>query len=512
MAKEYDAALPALPEFQVALAELVAELAKTDPVVARRTLDRAQVAAGPYALPSLPEIPKNALAGPEVRSGLGFAPEVDAFIEATGLPLGYGPALDKAYRAGEWGPRQVQKADAAIDRAIKDPSVGSIANAGTQTGMALMRPAVALPSLAVQYGDALVKDLGLLDTSAQAQTQLRPGQQRAMEIERQRREGEAAVKRQELETASRLKREEAAEADRLRLETEAKAAERAEYDRAVTRADEARAAELAKRKTFSDTEVGKVWNETGALAPLFMSALTGFAKRGWKPDIETGELLKWGIPAGMAASNVPLYADAYVTPPVLNPDQRAAEVYGQELPPGHPRKQEFLNYAEKAEKGNPVRRLAKDDLYDPWQAVPRNALGAMEGALGAPLGAAMWGAPARLMRDGWNAVRTVRQGPEGAPGGGGGGTPVANALSTPSTSGGGSAVNTQPASANALAGQASSPSPQPQPAASPSLPAPQSPTYKGHPLPPGVKLDKNGLPYRSKTGHKLKKDIYEGGE
>jgi hypothetical protein len=425
----------------------------------------------------MPPMVENRLGGPELRSGTGAAPEVDAFMEATGLPLRYGPALDMAYSVGSAGPRQVQRAQGAIGRAIDDPSLGNIANAGTQTGMAAMRPAIALPSLAVQYGDALMRDLGPGDGSAQAQN-LTKWQKREMEMERQRREGQAEVDRLAAETKARLGREDADAAAKRDLETEAKRKDRDEYDRAVKRADDVRAMEEGKRRQFSDTSVGKVYAETGGAAPFALGAASGFVQRGLRPAATHAQIMGLGAFGGAVASNLPSFADAYIVPPVENPDWRAIAGYARELPPTHPRKDEWLAYAQNEQllpRLNPTRTTAKEEFTDTWPAIKRNIGGAIEGAVGAEIGMGAWGIPARLLTDAKNAlgrgVEAIRQrrSPQGSP---------------PPTGGGG--PSGIPSGQNALAGPIAAPAaagpipPAPLPAGGPAppqgqLPAPAAP-------------------------------------
>jgi len=436
-----------------------------------------EVGVGEYGLGYLPPLPPRP--SDELRSAL--APEVDTFMGGTGLPTSAGPALNLAYSIGSAGPRQVQKAESAIAKALAEPSVGSVANAGTQTGMAALRPAIALPSLALQYGDAIARDLGLYDTSAQAQAPLLRKQQRELEMERQRSEMErqrqreqaaqeaelareraaqeaqitreraaqdAETRRLEAETATRLKLEEQEAARQSALKIAAESKDREEYDRAVKRAEELRTVEEGKRRRFYDTAVGKVYDETGGAAPLVLGALSGFTQRALNPAVTHGKILGMGAFGGAAASNLPSFADAFIVPPVENPDQRAASVYARELPPAHPRKAEWLAYAENEKllpKMNPQRAVAKEEFTDTTNAIKRNIGGAIEGMVGAELGMGLWGIPARFINALGSGLRGLagRPAPAGTPGGGGGGTPPGGAFSTQPTAGGQSSAHTQ---------------------------------------------------------------------
>ena len=242
---------------------------------------------------------------------------------------------------------------------------------------------------------------------------------------------DAENRRLEGESASKLRREEADAASERELKAEAARKERDEYDRAVKRAEDFRETERSKQKTFKDTEVGKVWEKTGGTAPFLLGAISGFTQRGMNPNVSLGKVGGFGAVGGAAASNVPIGADAYLVPPVENPDKRAAEAYARELPPNHPRKKEWMDYAASPRLPdlNPARAEAKKELYDTEHyglgALERNLFGAAEGAVGAELGYGAWHIPAR----GFNALGRLLRGPRGpqsadaTPGVGGGGTP-----------------------------------------------------------------------------------------
>jgi hypothetical protein len=169
------------PTFEQALSELVQALVEdgaspeeaasvaqeiVDPAPRSRLARQPAAPVRSYGLPSLPPLPANRLAG-EARSTL--SPDVDVVMEGLGLPTAAGRPLDIAYRLGSAGPQQVQKAQGAIGDAVADPSVANVANAGVQTGVATLRPMLTLGSAGAGYADALARDLGIFDTSAQAQ-------------------------------------------------------------------------------------------------------------------------------------------------------------------------------------------------------------------------------------------------------------------------------------------------------------------------------------------------------
>ena len=87
-----DEAAPA--NFDAALAELAAELARMSPVERQETLDRARTVPG--GMPHLPPLARPPTG--EMRSRL--SPEADALMGATGLPTAAGPALDMGIRLG----------------------------------------------------------------------------------------------------------------------------------------------------------------------------------------------------------------------------------------------------------------------------------------------------------------------------------------------------------------------------------------------------------------------------
>ena len=97
--------------------------------------------------------------------------------------------------------------------------------------------------------------------------------------------------------------------------------------------------------------------------------------------------------------NLPLGADTYITPPLLNPDRRAYERAAEELmlvPGAEERRAAYMDYAKGLPEKNPVRSAARDQLYDPEEAAKRLGFGAIEGAAGGEVGSALWGIPARL--------------------------------------------------------------------------------------------------------------------
>lgn len=278
---------------------------------------------------------------------------------------------------------------------------------GQQAGVleALMVPGAPvrgiLGGLAAAYGLAGLSDFGVLPevTSAQANSMpgLTPDQQKAYEAGQRRlqagRFGSAAERRQIEEEMRGLRQ----------ISTEfisgRNRASQDEYNRAVTKAETARDAELARNRRFSDTATGKVWDATGGAAPVFAGALAGAVGRvasGGGSAIKNylfpmGE----GALAGITAANIPLAYNAFMTEPD-NPEKRAYEAYARELPPEHPRKQEFANYAQGLDRENPVRAQANKELFDRDQIIKRVLFGGLEGAGGALIGAGAVRAPGAI--------------------------------------------------------------------------------------------------------------------
>ena len=512
-------------EFTLALAQLVQDLGLVDgaaqpesapqprqrPMRDRRGLPYMQTGAeaDAHGLPFMPPLPRNALAG-EMRNSL--SPEVDAIMGATGLPTGVGPALDLIYKVGEAGPRQVQKAEGAIGRAIDDPSVGSIANAGTQVGMAALRPSIALPSLAVQYGNAIIKDLGIGDSSAQAQQAkkgaapapklpgLTPDQQSIYDAAQKRLTnqdyGSSAERRQIEKTMDDLRTlssniQLGKATSEQGVEADAKLRERAEYDRAVKRAEEARDVELGKRKTFQDTNTGKAWDETGGLAPIAIGAVPAFFGRAMNPNQTLLKSGGMGAAAGAFGTNIPLGYDAYATP-VEIPERRAYEAYSRELPPTHPRKEEWQGYARGLPAGNPIREEAQKELFHERNAPKRLFFGAGEGALGGEIGHGAWAIPARFFNALGRGAKELA-------------SPLLPGGPRPSTGGG--APSGTPSGSNALAGPTAG-----QAVAGPTPPVPSGGTPQRQLPAPGASPNQSALPSWASEPPagvpKLPRDVY----
>ncbi len=274
------------------------------------------------------------------------------------------------------------------------------------------RPMAGLGALGATYGAALATDLGLVGGPSAATAQqpkrappaatpppddgLTPAlRARRTELQRRlQREGDdmALPLQEELNGLNRLVAEHAARQGRVG--EQAAVADRVEYDRAVQRAEAARATERARDTRFQDTNVGRLWQSTGGVAPVLAGALTGVLSRaatGGARPLVYNYLLPGaeGALAGATAYNIPLAYDAFLTP-VENPERRATEAYVRELPPNHPRRPEALAALadpNRLPEANPVRRIAAAEFYDPWRMGERVTTGGIEGLLAGVAGA-----------------------------------------------------------------------------------------------------------------------------
>jgi len=290
---------------------------------------------------------------------------------------------------------QPVRAGEAVGEAVMDPSIANVTNAGVQTAFAVAKPVHALKALGAGYVAAAGKDAGLDEIigSAMAQSKgkkapalkgtvqddvtpppeddpLDPSQrQRLTVLQTKQAKGEklSLAERQEqntylqtLQTAASAKATEKA-----RVESDAKRAERAEYDRSVMKAEDAFTAEKAKDKSFKDSDVGKVYDKTGGYLPMMLAGAGGVLRAtakgvpaSFKDAAITGAE---GTGLAFSAMNAPLVYDAFSTP-VKNPTREAMLAYASALPPGHPRKEEFMNLARTEDPLNPVNKRAWDEL------------------------------------------------------------------------------------------------------------------------------------------------------
>ena len=326
--------------------------------------------------------------------------------------MDYGPAPAKIATDVAMQP---VRAGEAVAKAVEQPSLGTVTNAGAQTAMALAQPVKAAGIVAGGLGLAGADQLGLNpigDATAepgQSQTDVLTPDQRA--------EYDGAVKALKAGRYRTAADRRSIEAVRDRYEaimTEAAvagvrnkgaeeaakaAAEQREYDAAVQKADAALAEAKSRDIRFGDTPVGQVYNEVGGVLP-FAAAFGGGALS--RLGTGGGTFMKdYGLPilagtgASFSAQNAPLFAD--MNAPALNPEKEGYQAYARELPPTHPRKQEYANYAKGLKDKNPVRKQAYDSFFnDAWK---RLGVAAIEGATFGKLGAALVNSIPRIAKD-----------------------------------------------------------------------------------------------------------------
>ena len=372
--------------------------------------------------------PRGQINPPELRS---YTPTAgDRVRQATGSPMAgqvtnamlqYGPIPAQEFV------NQPIRTGNAINEAIQDPTLANVTNAGVQSALTAFRPGAAMGVLGAGYGVAAARDLGLDPFSgAQAQeppqtgappdemTQLLTRQQQLLqqqaraqaEVDRWRPTNRAPsstkdpkwyaatqeydrINAQVLALDEQISQIREANSPEARLAAEKAAAEQAEYQRSIQRAETMRDTELARDRRFSDTEVGKVFDATGGLAPVAAGVAGGAIGR-MAHGPPNSMLSRFAVPAvegaglTFTAANVPLLYNALLTEPD-NPEKAGYMAYARELPPGHPRKQEFMDYAQGLPDQNPVREQASREFYD---EMPKRAImSAIEGGLGGLLGA-----------------------------------------------------------------------------------------------------------------------------
>lgn len=315
---------------------------------------------------------------------------------------------------------QPYTAGVALGEAAHDPSLANITNAGVQSALipfaSLRAMGTAAGVAGTGLGAAVAKDSGLFDIGANAQDALDPGARRRLQqLQDKQAKGQTLTKAEREEQNSYLQTIQAASAAaasskaqvdakaaeaKIAAEAAQQASEQADYNRQVTEAERARNAELGKATSFNDTATGKVYEKLGGLTP-FLAGLGGgmvgrmahgggsFAKNYAIPAAE-------GTGAAFAVSNAPLFYDSFSTP-ALNPKREALKAYGENLPPSHPRRQEFLDRATREPELNPVRQDAREALFSPTANANRMFASALEGGLGGVTGGALPSAARRAV-------------------------------------------------------------------------------------------------------------------
>ena len=330
---------------------------------------------------------------PEMRE-LAQINGIGEFGQNLGSMAAEATTLPQAYRTGT-----------AIGHAVENPSLETVTNAGARAALTAFRPLAAAKMLGAGYGVAGARDAGLLGDaqaagSARAKANLAtttPGPagslpglspEEATELGRLRGRDLSELSRRDADVVrGRIRQLEQQSSDFSRSRN---ASTQDEFNRQVKTAEMARDAELARDTRFSDTNVGRMWSQTGALTP----ALAGFAAGAiGRAASGGGSVLKnyvgpaaEGAIAGGLTTNIPLAGDAFFTP-ADNPQRRAYDAYARELPATHPEKERWSTYAQGLPTENPIRSAAASELYDPRLAGERLGFGALEGIGGGLLGA-----------------------------------------------------------------------------------------------------------------------------
>lgn len=308
--------------------------------------------------------------------------------------LDYGPELAKGYMG------QIDRSAQALSDATNDPSLANVTNAGVQTAMTFGRPIAAGGMFGAGMLEGARRDFapdifGSADAQSLNRSQRRDQEMRDRQAARER---EAELARIKAQSEAKRAEEDAAaareaESEKKRLERERQAAEQDEYNRAVERSELAFGHEMGRNKQFTDSGsyTKQIADKVGGLAPFLGGALGGGVAGAFGRKL-FGQAVG-GAAGGIAATSAPLFEDAYFTP-VDNPKRSAYQSRGMELPPGHPRKQEFLDYAASMPEANPVRTEAQRQLYNPV----RLGLSAAEGALAGPFFGEPGSAVNRMLR------------------------------------------------------------------------------------------------------------------
>lgn len=290
----------------------------------------------------------------------------------------------------------VPRAINSVGEAIAEPTLGHIANAGKDVGVALWRPGIAIGSLAGGYGAAAGQQA--LTPSEASAAGLSPDQSKrktdilkkleAGGLNKTTRESLA----EELRGLNKIETDAAAQENAARIAAEDKKRQgsQAEYDRRVKLAETVRDEERAKGGSYFDpsTPLGKMYRDTGGAPGLAFGLAGGFgaidrlakgAPKSWGDYARLGLEGFGGASLGM---NAKLVSDA-MSGPQVNPEKTAYEAYARELPDDHPEKQKWLDYAKNLPADNPVRVSAQAELYNPMKFAERAGMAAIEGIPGA---------------------------------------------------------------------------------------------------------------------------------
>lgn len=284
----------------------------------------------------------------------------------------------------------------ALVKAFEEPGLDTATNAAVQTALVFGQPLKAAGAAGAGLGAAGLNDMGLFGGAAAADDMdpLGPSRARFDELQAKLKKGKTLSRAEREEQNTYLQTIQAAQTAKIEADKAKQTAEdeakQGEFNRSVANAEAIRDQELGRVRRFSDTEVGKVFEELGGTAPGVAGVAAGALTRGALGP-SASKLVGYGAPiatgagAGITAINVPLAYNAFMTEPD-NPEKAAYGAYARELPPGHPRKQEMATYAAGLPDANPVRKQASEELYDPTKLAERLFFGSLEGALGGVMG------------------------------------------------------------------------------------------------------------------------------
>jgi hypothetical protein len=312
---------------------------------------------------------------------------------------------------GAFARHMVTAAPEAIYNAVEDPTLANVTKAGLNTALTFGKPLHAGGVLAAGFGGALLDDLGVFDMGAKAgEDPLSPADReefnRLKKLTKPNPASKArldelnAILREDARIQAQAKAEAATAGQRLEAEQKSKQteADREQFIRETTRAENLAAQARARDKNFKDTKVGQFYDEMGGAVPLGMSFIGGGLGRmmhGPAKDWQGYALSAAEGAGGMFAGlNLPLVYD--MTTDAYNPRRREIEELAYGLPPTHPRKQEYLDYLKDENalpKENPTRQNATKEFLSGLPG--RLAVSAVEGG---PLGIAGMAIPATAGR------------------------------------------------------------------------------------------------------------------
>lgn len=279
----------------------------------------------------------------------------------------------------------------ALVKAFEEPGIDTATNAAVQTALLAGAPLKAAKAAGAGLVAAGADDLGLFGGEAEADDMdpLGPSRDRFNELQAKQKKGRTLTRAEREEQNTYLKVIQDAQAAKIEADKAKQMAgdkaKQDEFDRSVANAESVRDQELKRVRRFSETEVGKVFDELGGLAPVVGGSGVGALTRAAVGPAAKFSPAIAGATAGITSLNVPLAYNAFMTEPD-NPDKAAYSAYARELPPEHPRKGEWEERAKAMPDANPVRTQASEELYDPLKALERAAFGAIEGGLGGQIG------------------------------------------------------------------------------------------------------------------------------